>query len=239
MNTRPKANFARLATTLLAAVLVGSALAALAGAAPVGIYRNAMDNDAQRRAATRLVGDRCGKGGSEALRIKVGKRTRECLYRTPVVGRDLEVAAVGRVLSETPKGLRRSAFVSVSLRTGRAGGGYHLRVFPLQRKAQLLRTASEGGTKFLSIEQNVRTVKGVGQPNRLRLRAFNLTSGPDRGRCRILAFVGREVVADVTDDAAGELEGRASGFSIGATRAAKGLVGSVDNVVIRVPNPFD
>lgn len=229
----------RLSALLTVAVLAASAMAALASAAPVGIYRNPMSNDAQRKALTKLVGDSCGKGGDTAFRIRIGKRTRECLYRTPVVGRDLEISAVGRLLSSTPKSLRHAAFVSVSLRTGGAGAGYQLLVFPLQRKTQLIRKSSEGGSSYLAIERNVRTVKGVGQANELRLRAFNLTKGPDRGRCRIQAFVGSEMVADVTDDAAGELDGRASGFSVGATKAAKGLSGSVDDVVLRVPNPFD
>lgn len=240
MKTRTAPNFPRLIAVLVATVVAATALAASAAAAPVGIYRNAMDSDAQRRAITKLDGQSCGRGGSErAFRIRIGKRTRECLYRTPVVGRDLEIAATARLLSGTPKGLRRSAFVSVSLRTGRAGAGYQLLVFPLQRKTQLLRRASDGKRKYVAIEQNVRTVKGVGQANQLRLRAFNVTRGPDKGRSRILAFVGGELVANVTDDASGELQGRASGFSVGAKRAAKGLVGSVDDVVIRVPNPFE
>ena len=36
-------------------------------------------------------------------RIVVGKRTRDCSYRTPVLGRDLEIAATERLLSGTPK----------------------------------------------------------------------------------------------------------------------------------------
>jgi hypothetical protein len=239
VNFSRNAKSSRFVAACLAVAVACSAVAALASAAPVGIYRNAMNNDAQRKAVSKLVGESCGRGGDSAFRVRVGKRTRECLYRTPVIGRDLEIAAVGRVLSGTPKSIRRAAFVSVSLRTGGAGAGYQLLVFPLQRKAQLTRKASDGGTRYLAVKQNVRTVKGVGQANQLRLRAFNVTSGPDRGRVRILAFVGAERVADVTDDAGGELEGRATAFSVGATKAAKGLVGSIDDVVLRVPNPFE
>ncbi len=239
MKISRKAKSVQLLAALLAVAVACSAAAALAGAAPVGIYRNAMSNDAQRGGFAKLVGNACRHGGDTAFRIRIGKRTRECLYRTPVIGRDLEIAAVGRVLSGTPKSVRRVAFVSVSLRTGGAGAGYQLLVFPLQRKAQLIRRATEGGARYMAVKQNVRTVKGVGQANQLRLRAFNVTRGPDRGRVRVLAFVGRELVADVTDDAAGELQGRATGFSVGATKAAKGLVGSIDDVVLRVPNPFE
>jgi hypothetical protein len=42
----------------------------------------------------------------------------------------------------------------------------------------------------------------------------------------------------VTDHAAGDLEGRAASFSVGATKNAKGAVASFDDVVLRVPNPF-
>jgi hypothetical protein len=229
----------RLTTALLATSVAVLVVAAAAVAAQIGIYRNGMQTDGQRRQVVKLAGESCGRGGSDsAFRIQVGKRTRECLYRTPVVGRDLEIAAVERLLSSTPKSLRNKAFLGLSLRTGGAGAGYQLIVYPLQRKTQLLKRFSDGRTKYLQIEKDVRTVKGVDQANALRLRAFNVTSGPEKGECRVLAFVGGLLVADVTDDAAGELEGRASGFSIGATTSAKGLVGSVDDVVIRVPSPF-
>jgi hypothetical protein len=187
----------------------------------------------------KLSGENCGRGGSDtAFRIVVGKRTKECLYRTPVVGRDLEISAVARLLSKTPRSLRQKSFLALNLRTGGAAAGYQLVVFPLQRKAQLLKRFSDGRTKYLEVAKDVRAVKGVDQANALRLRAFNVTSGPDQGKCRVLAFVGRQLVADVTDDGAGDLEGRASGFSVGATTSAKGLVGSVDDVVIRVPDPY-
>ena len=41
----------------------------------------------------------------------------------------------------------------------------------------------------------------------------------------------------VFDPAAGDLQGRASGFTVGATKNAKGAAGSFDDVVVRVPNP--
>jgi hypothetical protein len=230
----------RAKTALVVALLGMLALAATAAAATVGIYRNSMDNDTLRGQVVKLVGERCKRGGAgDALRVVVGKRTRECAYRTPVIGRDLEVSAVARLLSGTPKALRQRAFLAVNLRAGRAGAHYQLAVFPLQRKAQLRKTLNDGRTRFLHVEKGVRSVKGVNRANELRLRAFNVTRGPEKGSCRIVAFVGRRKVADVVDDAAGDLEGRASGFGIGAGKSAKGVVGSFDDVVIRVPNPFE
>jgi hypothetical protein len=229
----------RLTMGFLAALAASLTLASGAGAALIGIYRNNMETDSLRGQIAKLSGERCQRGGSShAFRIVVGKRTRECAYQTPVIGRDLEVSAVTRLLRSTPKALQRKAFLAVSLRTGGAGAGYQLAVFPLQRKAQLRKIFSNGRVGYLHIAKNVRSAKGLDLGNDLRLRAFNVTSGPDKGACRILAWVGKVRVADVTDDGSGELTGRASGFSVGATKNAKGMAASVDDVVLRVPNPF-
>jgi hypothetical protein len=228
----------RIGVVFLAAAVGASVFAASAGAALVGIYRNGMESDDQRAQIVKLSGERCGRGGSDhAVRIVIGKRTRECAYRTPVIGRDLEVAAIGRLLGNTPAPVQRKAFLALNLRTGGAGAGYQLAVFPLQGKAQLRKVFSDGRIEYLHVEKEVRT-KGLDQANELRLRAFNITSGPEKGSCRILAYVGGQLVADVTDSAAGELEGRASGFSLGAVGNAKGAAGSFDDVVVRVPSPF-
>jgi hypothetical protein len=223
---------------LLALVALTSAiLATSVSAAMIGIYRNDMESDAQRAQIVKLSGERCGRGGSDhAVRIIVGKRTSHCAYRTPVIGRDLEVAAVGRLLSNTPKPLQRRAFLAIDLRTGGAGAGYQLAVFPMQGKAQLRKVQSDGRVEYLHIEKRVRT-KGLNRANELRLRAFNLSSGPKRGTCQIVAYVGGQLVADVNDAASGELEGRSSGFSLGAIGNAKGVIGSFDDVVVRVPSP--
>ncbi len=173
---------------------------------------------------------------SHAFRVVVGKRTRECAYRTIVIGRDLEISATTRLLSDTPKPVRQKAYVALELRSG-DGSHYQLLDFPLQRKAQLRKTLPDGSAKYLRIAKHVKTIQGVDKANKLRLRAFNITGGPDKGRCRILAWVGKVQVADYTDSAAGELKGRASGFAVGATKGAKGAAASFDDVVVRVPNP--
>ena len=223
---------------LVLATAAVSILAASAGAAVIGIYRSGMETNAQRGQIVKLSGERCGRGGSDrAFRIVVGKRTRECSYRTPVIGRDLEVSAVGRLLSRTPKPVQRKAFLALNLRAGGGGARYQLAVFPLQRKAQLRKVSADGRVKYLQIAKGLRT-KGLNGAHEMRLRAFNFTSGPEKGKCRIVAFLGRQRVADVTDPAAGLLRGRTSGFSLGAVGNARGAVGSFDDVVIRVPSPY-
>ena len=212
-------------------------LAGTAGAALIGIYRNGMETPGQRGESVKLSGERCGRGGSEhALRIVVGKRTRECSYRTIVFGRDLEISATARLLSSTPTPVRRKAYLALNLRSG-DGAHYQLLAYPLQRKAQLRKTYSDGSFKYLRIAKNVRSITGVDKANKLRLRTFNITTGPDKGHCRILGYVGKVLVADFTDRAAGDLPGRASGFAVGATKKARGAAGSFDDVVVRVPDP--
>jgi hypothetical protein len=212
--------------------------AAVSSAALIGIYRNGMATTAQRAQAVKLAGARCSRGGlGQALRVVVGKRTKECAYRTPVIGRDLEIAATERLLGATPKPLQHGAFLAVNLRSG-GGGRYQLAVYPLQMKVQLRKFLPEGGIEYLDIEKNVAGVKGLDMANELRLRAFNLTEGEEKGDCRLLAFVGGKLVAEAVDEGAGELTGRASGFSVGSAKNAKGLQASFDDIVVRVPSPF-
>lgn len=220
---------------LLATVL---ALVPSASAALIGVYRNVMETKGQLAQITKLSGQRCGRSAADgAFQIVVGKETRECSYRTPVLGRDLEIAATERLLAATPKAVRQSAYLAVDLRAG-GGARYQLAVYPLQRKAQLRKVLPDGSIEYLAIEKDVAGVMGVDRPNQLRLRAFNVTAGEEKGNCQILAFVGGELIAEVTDEAAGELSGRASGFSVGSAKVAKGAQASVDDVVVRIPSPF-
>jgi hypothetical protein len=228
---RSKAVFAAL-------LVVALGFASSAGAALIGVYRNSMETTAQRGQVVKLSGERCGRGGSgHALRIVVGKQTKECSYRTPVIGRDLEIAATGRLLSATPMAVQRAAYLALDLRAG-GGARYQLAVYPLQRKAQLRKVLADGSVEYLDIEKNVRGVEGADRANLLRLRAFNITEGPEKGSCRLLAFVAGKLVSDVTDESTGDLAGRASGFSVGSAKAAKGAQASFDDVVVRLPSPY-
>lgn len=221
-----------------ATLLTVVAFAATAGAALIGVYRNGMESKAQLAQVVKLAGHSCGRHGTaHALRITIGKRTEECSYRTPVLGRDLEIAATARLLSSTPKGLQKSTFVALDLRSG-GGARYQFAVYPLQRKAQLRKVFGDGSIEYLDIEKDLPAVRGLDKANELRLRAFNVTEGDEKGNCRLLAFIGGKQVSNVIDEGAGELSGRASGFSVGSAKAAKGAAASFDDVVVRVPSPF-
>jgi hypothetical protein len=220
--------------------LLATALALVpsAGAALVGIYRNGMESKGQLAQIAKLSGARCGRGATEhAFLITVGKQTKECAYRTPVFGRDLEIAATQRLLGKTPKAVQNSAYLAVELRSG-AGARYQLAVYPTQGKAQLRKIFEDGTIEYLHIEKDVAAIGGVDKANQLRLSAFNVTEGEEKGNCHLVASVGGEPVADVVDEGAGSLTGRASGFSVGSAKPAKGAQASVDDVVVRVPSPF-
>lgn len=228
-----------LRTAIFALLLAGTlAFASGAGAALIGVYRNSMESKSQLAQVVKLSGVRCGRSGSDgAFMIVVGKETKECSYRTPVLGRDLEIAATEILLSKTPKPVLQSAYLAVDLRAG-GGARYQLAVFPLQRKAQLRKVLADGTIEYLAIAKNVAEIGGADKANQLRLRAFNATSGDERGNCQLIAFIGGQQVAEATDEGAGDLTGRASGFSVGSTKSAKGAQASVDDVVVRVPSPF-
>jgi hypothetical protein len=225
-----------IAASLVVALSV-LAFAAIAGAAMIGIYRNGMETTAQRAQLIKLAGASCTRGGSEgALRIAIGKRTDACSYRTPVLGRDLEVSATERLLSGTPPALQKKAYLALELRAG-GGAKYQLLAFPLQRKVQLVKVTG-AGSEYLAIARDVKTLMGINKANALRLRAVNVTSGPERGQAHLFGYVAGGLVVEATDEGAGDLTGRASGVAVGAIKGANGVVASVDDVVVRVPSPF-
>jgi hypothetical protein len=227
----------RFSAALAAALLAGLLVAAIAGGAMVGIYRNSLDTLSQRSQLVKLAGRSCARAGTEgAMRVSLGEKTASCSFRTPVLGRDLEIAATERLLSGTPTALQRKAFLGVELRAG-AGAKYQLLVFPRQRKAQLVKVTG-AGVKYLSIAKNVDTVKGVNEANVLRLRAVNITSGAEKGHAQLSAYVGKMLVGEAVDAGSGELSGRNSSVIVGTLKNGNGVVASVDDVVVRVPSPF-
>jgi len=221
METRFRALFAgALAVSLLAVVPAHSAM--------VGIYRNVMETKAQRSQLIKLSGASCGRAGAGgALRITVGKQTDACALRTPVLGRDLEISATERLLSGTPTALQKKAYLGLELRAG-GGAKYQLLAFPLQRKVQLVKVTGEG-SEYLAIEKDVKGLMGVNKANSLRLRAVN----SEPGKSRLFAYVAGTLVAEAGDETAGELTGRASAVAVGAAQGGNGVIGSVDDVVVR------
>jgi hypothetical protein len=223
----------RIAAVLPLAGALVLLVSASAGAAMVGIYRNGMETTAQRAQLVKLAGGSCARGGSDgALRIAIGKATDACSYRTPVLGRNLEIAATERLLSGTPTALQRKAYLALELRAG-GGAKYQLLAFPLQHKVQLVKVTS-AGSEYLAIEKDVKGLMGLNKANALRLRVLK----PEPGHAQLSAFLGGSLVTEATDENAGELSGTASAVAVGAVKGANGVIASVDDVVVRIPSPF-
>lgn len=232
----------KLLRTAIFALLIATmlAFASAAGADLVGIYRNGMENKGQLGQILKLSGERCARGGSEgAFTVTIGKATKECSYRTPVLGRDLEIAATMslRSRSQVAKSVQRSAYLALDLRSG-GGARYQLALYPLQGKAQIRKVLPDGSIEYLDIEKELTGVGGLDKANQLRLRAFNVTSGEEKGTCQLFAYLGGKLIGEASDPTSGELSGRASGFSLGSAKVAKGAQASVDDVVVRIPGPF-
>src|SRR4051794_19553725 len=102
----------RFAITFIATAVACLATAGAASAVKaVAIYANNMGSTAKRAQVVKIAGSNCDRGGSSvALRVNVGRRTDECTYRTPVVGRDVEIFATERLLSGTPRAIRKRTF---------------------------------------------------------------------------------------------------------------------------------
>ena len=230
----------KLPTILLAAIVAALCVAGTASAVKgFAIYANDMETTDKKSQIRPVSGRACKRGGSpKALKVELGKRTRECIYRTPVIGRDMEIIATSRLLSGTPKELRQRVFLSVSLRSGKGMGRYQLVVFPRQRKYQLRKYVPGQEVRYLAVGKRISAIKGTNQANKLRLRAFNLLDTRDKDDCRLLVYVNGKRLAVVLDKRSGSLQGRETSFSVGSRRSARGAIGSFDNIKIRIPRPF-
>lgn len=211
---------------------------ATAATATVSIYSNDMVNSGRRSQIINLSGKNCDRGGSPAtLKVQVGKATEECSYRTPVIGRDLEIQATARLLSGTPKKVQHRAFLGLELRAG-GGGKYTFAVFPRQGKYQVRKDVPGQKTKYLAVGKNISRIGGINEANKMRLQVLNILSTKKKGDGRILAFVNNKRMAVIVDGKIGQLKGRFSGFSVGASGSANGAIASFDDVSVRIPNPF-
>jgi hypothetical protein len=223
------------AALLLAALCAGAnaeAETTNADTTMVGIYRNTLETLAQRSEVLRLTGHGCSRAGDRGrLVLAVGKRTEECVYRSPVLGRNLEIAAAEQLSEETPRAVARKAFLGLVLRAG-GGTRFELRVFPAQKKIQLLKFSAEGGTEYLAIEKRVVAVKEIGETNVLRLRAEG-----DGSRTKLIAHLGSAVVGEAIDEGP-RIEGEYSAVTVGAPRNGHGVRAEFGGIVVRVPVRF-
>jgi hypothetical protein len=231
-----------LALGLLASAVVFSFMAAGSSeASSITLYSNSLKSASGRAQIVKAGTGNCKRGGSqEALRVTAGRKTKACSFATPVVGRDLEVTVTGRIFKTVPSRLRESMFIAANVRQARDGSQYQLAVFPTGRRFQIRKILPDGRVRILKADRNVPAVRRFGEPNRLRLRAYNGVKGKPSSTARLVAVVNGRTLAVVNDARGNELDGRDSGFSISTTKkaVARGSSGSFSGVLIRIPNPF-
>jgi hypothetical protein len=225
----------------LASVLFSLSLAGAAHAASsVTIYQNKLttsDNRAQ-------VGKYRGKGNcarsssNNSIKFRLGKSTRECAYLVPVVGRDLEVTATGRLFKSTPKAIKSRTFLSVNLRQAKDGSRYQLAVYPSGRRWQIRKVRNGGKVQVLKGGKAGKAIRGFGGANRMVLRAYNGIKGQPSGSARLVALVNGKLLGFADDARGGELQGRDTTFSIASSKGAKGAFGSFTGLRVRMPDPF-
>jgi hypothetical protein len=220
--------------------LVALVSAPVAGATPsIGIYGNQLSSGAARGEIAQFGGGACARGGSsKALRFRVGKRTRECFYLVPVVGRDLEVTATGRLFRNTPKAVRSHAYLGVALRQARNGSRYQLVVYPSGRRWQIRKVLSDGRIQVLKGGRAPGAIKGFSEANRMVLRAYNGVGRLPASTARLVALVNGKRIGAADDVRGGQLAGRDTTFSIGSRKVANGAVGSFVRLRVRIPDPF-
>jgi len=211
-----------------------------AGAASLVLYKNALDSPGKRSQVKQYGSKaRCNAGGStKAFKFSIGKQTRDCFYRIPVVGRSIEVTGVGVLLKSTPSSLRGRTWLAVSTRQASNGSRYQLTVFPAQQKIQLRKVLGNGEIEYLAVEKEVTRVQKPGGSNRMTLRAFDGVSGLPSGTTRIVAWVNGLRIAVVDDPNGAQLNGRFSTFSIGSRADAYRATGSFRKLAMRIPDPF-
>lgn len=209
---------------LLAAV--ASLLAAASALATVTVYRNDFASSARVQELRKDGPGRCARSAAGGqLSITVGASTTACAFRSPVVGRNLQMAVTTGLLVATPRRLRTAVATGLALRSGEETS-YGLAVYQGRKSWLLTRTTASGSTTIQ--RGRLDSIRSVGRPNRLSLRAFGAS---------IVASINGKVVANHQDSSAAEVTGEDAAVLVFSTRSAKDAVASFDNVVIQVPDP--
>ncbi|HZJ29862.1 MAG TPA: hypothetical protein VFD37_07730 [Solirubrobacterales bacterium] len=229
--------FISMAVAVVAAAAQAPAaiFAPVASGAVIPLYSNPLTSAAERGQIANGAGRECKRSGTRvAMRLQVGAGTTACALMPPVVGRDLDVSVTGRLLSGTPAKLRARAYLSAALRVGE-GGNLHVRVFPVQKKLQVVKERPDGEPRYLEVVKRHDAIQGVNKANRIYLRAVN--AGP-RGNCRIVVRVNGKRLAVLDDRRCAELPGRDVAFGVGSPPGGAGVVGSFAKLRIAMPSPF-
>lgn len=215
------------ATALLGAGIT-TALAA------VTVYSNSFASQSQFDEIARAGGgkrcDRSYRKKSKSMRASVKVSPTTCSFRPPVQGdKELpnhEVTVEGKVLKETPKSVRGTAFIEVTVRAGGGNTGYALRVFPQRKRFEFTRGPDGGG---FPVDGKSDAIKKINERNALRIDATG---------AKITASVNGTEVASVDDGNPGQVAGTKVRFAIGSlSQKNKDVIGTFKRVAVAVPDP--
>jgi hypothetical protein len=219
-------------------LLAGFGVAALCAMASVAlgfvdIYQNGFNNRPQFREVKALGGgNKCDREHKEkrgVMEVVVRDGPRACSFKPPVQGNqsspDHRFDAAARIIRDTPKALRKDAYLAIAVRVG-GGARYQLRIFPKDKEFDLRRKPN--GAMFPVAGPNS-AVKGMGKLNKMALIA--------EGN-RVRAIVNGTELADVTDPNPNEVNGRRLDFGVGTLKdTKKNTLGNFDRLSVGVPNP--
>ncbi|MDX6582512.1 MAG: hypothetical protein QOI10_1696 [Solirubrobacterales bacterium] len=220
--------------TALAIVLAVIGAGAATAFAEVVVYSNDMSTEAKFKEITRSGGGkRCDKkyrAKSAVMLASVKKSPTTCSFRPPVQGDDelanQGVAIDGKILKETPKSMRKGAFIETTVRAGGSNTGYSLRIFP-QRQHWELRRGPEGGE--FPKHGHSDAIKKINEKNRIEIIATG---------AQITAEINGQEIVKVSDSNPGQVDGRKVRFSLGSQADKdKGVVGTFKRIAVSVPDP--
>jgi hypothetical protein len=230
------------------AALIGSAVVAIGFAvfahfafagSSINVYNNSLQTSDGRKEIKQVKGKgSCDRGGSaRSFRTELGKKTSECAYRVPYVGRDLSVSATARLFESTPKKVAKRTYLALNLRQASDGSRYQLAVYPVTGKFQVRKIYPSGNIKVVDHGNKRNTIGKLGEKNRMAFRAYNGDGGPD-GTARLIAIINGKKVSVVDDSHGNQLSGEDTTFSIAAKNGARGAKGSFIDISVGLPNPF-
>jgi len=214
-----------ISTLLVALLAAGSALAA------VGVYSTSFSKRSDVRAMTKLSGNRkaCEREwrdkSSLGVTVKGGKE--DCALSTPVEGDsdqpDHIVQVVAKLTRGTDRKTRDEAYLGVAVRASRKES-YELRVFPKQRRFQLLKS----GQVLERGRDN--KIAGLAKKNKLELRAI---------KDDVAAKVNGKKLATFKDENAEQVTGRKTAVTFGSRKNSKKakVKGFFDQLKVQVPAP--
>lgn len=200
--------------------------------ADVVVYRNALSTRGQYVAMRKHGGGECRRRHvARALQVRVGRGNDRCMYRPPVGGAAVDMAATASLLRETSPSLRPRTGVGIVLRSG-GGGEYRFEIFPNRLTWRLTKVSpgadgAEGQRAVIAEGRDAEAIDGTGERNRIRLRAF--------GR-RLAGWIGEKLVVRHTD---GEvpLGGRTPAVAVFGEGAVEGATALFDSITLRARDP--